>query len=53
MSVHLHCKQWRARWRYSNCKPKSKVFARKAYAYHHYREVKRAKALCPHMLREL
>src|SRR4051794_35885407 len=53
MSVHRHGKQWRTRWRDSTGKPKSKVFARKADADHLDREVKRAKALGPHMLREL
>ena len=44
---------WRTRWRDSNGKPKSKSFQRKADADHKDREVKRAKALGPHMLREL
>ncbi|HEY6892217.1 MAG TPA: hypothetical protein VI300_30715, partial [Solirubrobacter sp.] len=53
MSVHRHGKGWRTRWRDSNGKPKSKVFDRKADADHLDREIKRAKALGPHMLRDL
>lgn len=53
MSVHRHGKGWRTRWRDSNGNPKSKVFARKADADHLDREIKRAKALGPHVLREL
>lgn len=53
MSVHRHGKAWRTRWRDSNGKDRSQVHARKADADHQDREIKRAKALGPHVLREL